>query len=346
VPTNKEQIEDITRRLEGTESALGLRPKDKSWLAKRWDWIVNHKATSLFLAIFLCFISVVGGGKYKYHLDHQYDETDERIDKRVGIRFDLAFPPVTSKLTDLGERMAKVEGKLDVLLARASVADSAQYVKRGQFALAAKAADEARHALHEATISKIPAPPEFFKQVSDTIDSVNPRQPELSARFNQLRNSLATYRSALNPVPSMPTRSAELPTTTLPFAVALALARYPLLTSVKIPAETVITEGYGAAFDCTALKPGEDVFVPATRSLDTNPTIMRGFTVLGATQTLDYITWEDITFVNTHTKYLNGPVRLHNVRFVNCTFDFPNSVLGQEISKYAALEPKQDLRVG
>src|SRR5439155_12376716 len=98
--------------------------------------------------------------------------------------------PLNSKLDGFDVRLAKVEGKLDVLMARASVTDSAQYIKRGEFTLAVKAAEEADRAMHEAAVSKVPAPPEFFKQVSDVMDSVNPRQPELSAKFNQLRVSL------------------------------------------------------------------------------------------------------------------------------------------------------------
>ncbi len=345
VPTNKEQLGEVNRRLDTIENALGLRPKVKGWFARRWDWIVNNKGTSVILALILCVISIVGGGKYKYYLDHQYDDFDNRVDKRIGIKFDVVFPPVTSKLTELGERMARVEGKLDVLSARVSITDSAQYIKRGEFTLAVKAAEEAHRALHEATVSKAPATPEFFKQVSDVINSVSPRQPELSTKFYQLRVGLATYRSAINPAPSLPKQSAELPTTGHTFTLTMAL--YPASTSIVLsPPKPVVIEGNGAGIDCTSMKPGQEIFIPATRSLDQNPVTVRDLILVGATQTLDYITWENITFINTHIKYLGGSVRLRNVSFVNCTFDLPSNNSGQQVAKYAALEPKQELRIG
>ncbi len=260
-------------------------------------------------------------------------------------RITTKLSPVNTKLDGFDVRLAKIEGKLDVLLARVSITDSAQYIKRGEFTLAVKAAEEAARAMHEATISKVPAPPEFFKQVSDVMDSVNPRQPELSTRFNQLRVSLATYRSAINPVPSLPERSAELPPTEHTFTLTMAL--YPNSTSIVLsPPKPVVIEGNGAGIDCTSMKPGQEIFIPATRSLDQNPVTVRGLILVGATQTLDYMTWEKVTFFNTHIKYLGGPVRLRNVSFVNCTFDFPTSDFGQQVAKYAALEPKQELRVG
>ena len=115
---------------------------------------------------------------------------------------------------------------------------------------------------------------------------------------------------------------------------------------VLSPPKPIEILGYGAGIDSTSMKPGQEIFLPATRSLDQNPATVRGLILVGATQTLDYMTWEDVTFVNTHIKYLGGPVRLRNVRFVNCTFDFPTNNYGQQLAKYAALEPTQELRVG
>jgi hypothetical protein len=106
------------------------------------------------------------------------------------------------------------------------------------------------------------------------------------------------------------------------------------------PPKPITLEAYSAAVDNSAMQPGQEIIAVATRSLDRDPVIIKGPILIGATQTLDYINWEDVTFVNTHIRYKGGPVRLRNVRFVNCTFDFPNNDIGAKMAEYAALEPK------
>jgi len=273
-------------------------------------------------------------------LEHQDRDFNNSVDGRI----DNKLSPINTKLDALVVAVGEIKGSLDILKLRVSITDSAQYAKRGEFTLAIKSAEEADRAMREAAVSKVPATPEFFKQVSDAINSVSPRQPELSTKFNQLRVSLAAYRSALNPVPSLPKQTAELPKTGPPFTLTMNL--YPTLTSIVIPLGQITTEGYGAGLDCRSMKPGQEIFIPVPRSLDRFPEPVRGLILVGATQTLDYMTLEDVTFVNTNIKYLGGPVRLRNVRFVNCTFDFPSNNFGHQIAEYAALEPKQELRIG
>ncbi|SRR6266568_1351960 len=347
--TTKERLESLDARaarfesrMTEIEARLGITiPERKSAVVRAYKRVVNYKGTALIIAVIAILASIFGPNLYRRHLEHQDRDFDASVDGRI----DNKLSPISTKLNELAVKLGEIKGSLDILKMRVSITDSAQYIKRGEFTLAVKAAEEANRAIHEATVSKAPAPPEFFKQVSDVINSVSPRQPELSTKFGQLRISLATYRSALNPFPSLPKQTAELPTTKPPFNLTMAL--YRASTSVVLsPPKPVVIVGYGTGIDCTSMKPGQEIFIPATRSLDENPATVRGLTLVGATQTLDYMTWEDVTFVNTHIKYLSGPVRLRSVRFVNCTFDLPTNNVGQQVAQYAALEPKQELRIG
>jgi hypothetical protein len=144
-----------------------------------------------------------------------------------------------------------------------------------------------------------------------------------------LRLALAEYRSAITPEPTIPKRIAQLPGNLPP---TLMTAAYPLLTTLNFsPPRPVTVEGNGAALDARGMHPEQEMLVVATRSLEKNPIIMKDLILVGATQTLDYITWENITFVGTHIKSGGGPVRLINVRFVNCTFDLPNNDSGTRV---------------
>lgn len=57
----------------------------------------------------------------------------------------------------------------------------------------------------------------------------------------------------------------------------------------------------------------------------------------GGIQILDGITWINVVFENTHIRYKGGPLRLRNVRFVNCTFDVPESPRGDQLLDIAIL---------
>ena len=60
------------------------------------------------------------------------------------------------------------------------------------------------------------------------------------------------------------------------------------------------------------------------------PVIFIGI-VEDASQTLDGFGWTNVTFINMRIRYRGGDTELHNVRFVNCTFDFPNDQKGNQM---------------
>src|SRR5260370_8618278 len=158
MPSNKEQIDGILARLVAVEAELGIRPKPEGWWVRKWEWTKTHKGTIISLtALILIIPGWFVSGWFKYHLDYKDDAFNDAVDGRITTK----LSPVNTKLDGFDVRLAKIEGKLDVLLARASITDSAQYIKRGEFTFAVKAAEEAAPAMHEATISTVPTPPPF-----------------------------------------------------------------------------------------------------------------------------------------------------------------------------------------
>ncbi|MFL6440294.1 MAG: hypothetical protein ACJ71Q_22165 [Terriglobales bacterium] len=174
--------------------------------------------------------------------------------------------------------------------------------------------------------------------------------------------SFAHYRSALNAPPSLPDNKKNAPpppapvrdgshpvltTVSLPGGAEIRAVAWPIFTTMNFsPAKPITLVADGAVVDARGERPDQQLLVVATRSLDQNPAIVQGLTVIGGNQTLDYITWHNVTFISTHIKYDGGPVRLNNVRFINCTFDFPSNSLGLEVAKYCILEPKEPVTVG
>jgi len=195
---------------------------------------------------------------------------------------------------------------------------------------------------------------EYFSNIVETMNELNKRIPRassagptqqstLSRLVYSTKISLAEYRSAITPEPAVPKRVAELPES-LPSA--LTIAAYPVKTTINFsPPKPVILEGNGAAFDARGMRPDQQLVTVATRSLEQNPATIRNLILIGANQTLDYITWENVTFVGTHIESKGSPTRLINVRFVNCTFDLPDNEAGARIAEYAALQPSQTVTI-
>lgn len=190
-----------------------------------------------------------------------------------------------------------------------------------------------------------PAPNSFFESAINTLNQL--RSTTIGeAAVHQASVRLAEYRSTLNPAPPLPKRPGEAPNNSTIVAFRFTPTLYTFSNSVIIPPKPLTLNGYGAALDGRPLPPNKEFLIPSTRSLDENPFIVKGVILVAGTQSLDYITWQDVTFVNTHIKYGDGPAKLLNVRFVNCSFDLPVNDFGAQVAEYAALEPKQEVKVG
>ena len=80
-PNPAQQIGLVEERLDKIEATLeSLSPKPNvGKIARSWQWIINHKATSIILSVILC----VAGAYLKYWLDHRNDGFNDAVDARV-----------------------------------------------------------------------------------------------------------------------------------------------------------------------------------------------------------------------------------------------------------------------
>jgi len=117
VPSNKENFDDIFRRLKLVEDALRLRPAveaTKGFLARKWEWVINHKGTSVILGIVFCLASVFDGAYFKYYLDHKDEGFNTAVDKRI--RLELEKPDgVLKTLQNIQQTVNRTDTKLNTL---------------------------------------------------------------------------------------------------------------------------------------------------------------------------------------------------------------------------------------
>ena len=228
-----------------------------------------------------------------------------------------------------------------------SLNSAVQEAKAGQKDNANSHIQQATDILQNLSDDHAPAPNSFFESAITTLNQLRSTNID-QANVHQASVKLAEYRSALNPAPPLPKRTGEPPNNSTIVAVRFTPTMITFSDSVILPtpAKPLTLDGYGAALDGRQLPPNKEFLIPSTRSLDTNPFIVKGLIILSGTQSLDYITWQDVTFINTRIKYAGGPTRLVNVRFVNCTFDLPTNDFGAQIAEYVTLEPKQEIKVG
>jgi hypothetical protein len=79
---------------------------------------------------------------------------------------------------------------------------------------------------------------------------------------------------------------------------------------------------------------------------ETNQETISGIIMMDGSQSLDGFIWDNVTFANMRIRYSGGTALLHNVRFVNCTFDLPPDNMGALIADYAAVGRTDELRIG
>jgi hypothetical protein len=107
--TNQERFAKIEERLNGLETALPVQPPKPSerWIRRAWTWIINHKGTSVFLALF----SIFGGGYFKYYLDHKNDDFNRNVNDLI----DKKLTAVSRQMEQMSRDLTKVETTLDTL---------------------------------------------------------------------------------------------------------------------------------------------------------------------------------------------------------------------------------------
>jgi hypothetical protein len=328
----REQIGEVLRMAKKTQKdsrlILGESQLGHSRWRKVWAILREAGAMSGLAALALSTLILLGG----------YFSRD--FDLRVDARIDTKAQPINSKLDLLSERLSTLEGEIKVLLAQRSITASAEYSMQGKAALAVKSVQQAERILTSASSKKLQAPPEYFKSTVDVINStlrvVSSR--EVKEKLQEVRASLATYRSSLQPMPSLPPEMMELnpiPPVLTPNMIG-GRAVYRITRGLAVPPHTkLISEG--AVINGAEIPPGSDRLQPSSRAISRNNNVVSGLILLGASQTLDGIVWRNVTFVNERITYLGGEVVLDHVKFVNCTFNIPQSQKGSKFADYATL---------
>lgn len=306
--SNRERFAEIEDRLKNIEIALELKPpkppipQKTSW-AHKYEWAINHKGTALIWALILCVVGIIGGGLFKYHLDHKDDSFNEAVDKRV----DGKLSPTTAKLSELGERMARVEGKLDVLIIRSAAAQPSNQQNTQLVKDVLAAANVRGEKLDPAIIAD--AGTKF-------IDAANKSPNAWNAAL-----TLVNYRSSLN-IYSRAVQGVAVPANA---SVVFSVRRVPgksLPTMFDLPTPVDVSDS--ARY--------EDIGENLNQQLKfgTAQLILKG----GATS-LDGKYLKHVIFDSVEIHYSGKPLNLQDVIFFNCTFVFDNTQparsLGQAI---------------
>ena len=162
-----------------------------------------------------------------------------------------------------------------------------------------------------------PADQQFFKTVVLHLNSLAGKtsNPSVAKAIHATRLSLAEYNSALQPEP----QTGGLIVASRPMEHALVISQSP---------DWVMR---GFRFDFRKVT-GNAIVVKESPNATFENDIIEG-----GNQLLDGIKWHTVTFVGTHVSYHGGYTELENVRFVNCTFDMPQSTKAEHFLEMATL---------
>ena len=240
-----------------------------------------------------------------------------------------------------------------------SLDTSASQVGSGQVSEAEIAVDRAAGILTAARLKSQHSDNSFFQMAVTGLDRVwsqRPTNDRLFEHVTKARIELAMLRAAQNVAPADSLHAAvaaasggdpdAIPAVHADGGSASAAAKSPaerghvsIAGPREVFANSLLNPGAlgGEYLDATKLAATAEIVVPPTRrSLEDNVAVEK-LTIAGASQTLDGIRWTDVTFVGTRVKYAKGQLDMENVRFVNCTFDFPADAGGSRLSNAIAL---------
>lgn len=172
------------------------------------------------------------------------------------------------------------------------------------------------------------AEPEFFFAALVALDGVASTHPEserLADHAFQAKIALAELRwGGGDSIHSgdVGANNASIPAGRLVLSAPRAIAAHQAVNAAAIGSSYV---------DATKMPESAEVFLPpATRAMADGVRVT-GLTIEGASQTLDGVTWKDVTFIGTRLRYEGGAASLKNVKFVRCTFGFVDDEGGRKL---------------
>jgi hypothetical protein len=287
---------------------------------KPWALSGSRRSTSAYLKVVVVVLACVLMGTLAWQGAERY------LHPSSGGVLDAPVAPGRPYAAEGAPNDSAARGwQRDFATALDGAADSA---KGGEITGAEIELDRGAAILGSAREKGFSATPEFFVTALRTLDGVAATHPEsdrLGEHAFQTKIALAELRSAMN------VRPAEAPSGTANDAVgavdshAAKISGHVVFDSPRaIKASQSVTSASlgGGYIDATVMPDTAEVLLPpSSRSVADNVRVT-GLTIEGASQTIDGVSWKDITFIGTRLRYEGGPASLKNVKCVRCTFGF------------------------
>ncbi len=200
-----------------------------------------------------------------------------------------------------------------------ALAEAATAGKSGDVTSAEMEIDRAASIVGSAWQRGLFAEPDFFTGALAALDGVVATHPEnerLADHAFQAKIALAELR--WGGAASAAGGGSE----GLIFAAPRAIAAHTLVNAASIGA---------TAIDATKMPESAEVFLPPSMRALEDGVRVSGLRIEGASQTLDGVSWKDVTFVGTRLRYEGGAASLKNVKFVRCTFGFTDDEGGRKL---------------
>lgn len=212
--------------------------------------------------------------------------------------------------------------------------------------------DRGAEILSEARSHQLIASPDFFELTIRTLDQVVQAHPDSDrliehtalARLElaQMRTMLPAGTGTVSDASRGSSGSgAEEKPAVIPSSGDLAVTQKTVEVSapVSIGANSTYdaARAHGTLLDATMMAGDAEILLPPASRLVSDGVRVRNLTLKAASQTLDGVYWENVTFIGTRLRYDGGEVSLHNVRFINCTFGMPSNERGARLASAIAL---------
>jgi hypothetical protein len=306
----------IETRLTNIETTLGIAvPERKNVFVQTYEKVVNHKGTTALIALVGILASIFGSNLYRRHLEHQDRDFNTSVDGRI----DTKSGPVITKLDGVTQRLATVEGKLDVLILLRAAAqpndpNSAsassqvlQEARKNGAKLDANAVQQSGKAFIDA-VSKEPATWDVALDFLNYRSFLNePYSPDLQTKFTLAQG------------PKRQPSDQDFYMSVKP----------PLTFDISWPDELVpISQAFifqpigGLPFQ----RPGL-----STKTQD-HPFMMVHNPKGAGSIRLDGMHLRNVIFRDMRISYNGGPLIMKNVYFVNCTFEISHNPTGQKLA--------------
>ncbi|MGA8142929.1 MAG: hypothetical protein WB987_03445 [Candidatus Acidiferrales bacterium] len=242
-----------------------------------------------------------------------------------------------------------------------SLDEAVRHAAEGDLTQTEVAIDRATSILTVARLRSKPVPPEFYEVVIAQLDQILAAYHEntrLIEHVTLARIELAQLRSALESAPA-DTPSAFDPTSLLLPRPSVAENKPGAEEQSKPTGDTMGHSGAehvvvgaprelgvgskldpsslgGTLLDATSMPTTAEILEPPSSRLFANDVRVENLTITGATQTLDGVHWNNVTFIGTRLRYEGGEVGLRNARFIHCMFGFTTDERGARIANAIA----------